>query len=659
MSNFLEDKAFLAELDKQKAQTQYAKIILLDWQDNELEEIQGKIIDTNLSIEGNASMKRAGSFSMLLDENKYSLMALTNLTILSKRVKIFVGVENTTQSYLYTDEILWFPMGIFIMISPNIDYSQGIRLSFQLQDKMALLNGTIGGRFSSPVTLDSMNTIDINGNLVSKKIPMYQLIQELVNHFGGIPLAKILISDIPNKVKKIIQWNSSGSAYMVKIIEGATTQYTLTTTPPASGSYVEYRMGDDIGYEYVDFTYPGELVVNAGQAVSDALDSIVNVLGNFEYFFDIDGNFIFREKKNFLTTRKATTIINDFKNEDYIVDYSNGVTLYEFYEGELVTGYNRIPKTDAIKNDFVVWGKRNELPIRYHLAIDTKPKVGNEYRVIFYIDDFEVERAKIPMEFANKNNFPSIGYEDIYYLDTSNQVIYKWNQDMKQYVSTNLTFSTVITTDWRMELYYSALQAQVLGIYSHEYAAEVLQEIPLLYDLRNQAIKPELVANPSMMTYFLDFLDTNSTLQYLNVNNIGRRTIVEQNDKINCLFLPSIPEIVFLSLDDPDLATKRAEVEAAGLDFIQVPAGIYGNLAIGGRSNDAFSAIKEILYVSTSYNEDLTINIIPIYHLDTNYRIRVEDSEYQIADEYVIQSLSFNLSGNSMSISASKAVTKI
>jgi hypothetical protein len=39
---------------------------------------------------------------------------------------------------------------------------------------------------------------------------------------------------------------------------------------------------------------------------------------------------------------------------------------------------NNSPNYENIKNDFIVWGKRTSVsgstfPIRYHLAIDTKP----------------------------------------------------------------------------------------------------------------------------------------------------------------------------------------------------------------------------------------------------------------------------------------------
>ena len=51
------------------------------------------------------------------------------------------------------------------------------------------------------------------------------------------------------------------------------------------GSPFEY--GTDVGYIYTDFTYPGDLIGDAGSAVTDILDTIVQTLGNYEYFYNV------------------------------------------------------------------------------------------------------------------------------------------------------------------------------------------------------------------------------------------------------------------------------------------------------------------------------------------------------------------------------------
>jgi len=56
------------------------------------------------------------------------------------------------------------------------------------------------------------------------------------------------------------------------------------------------------------------LVGNAGDTVTTILDQIRDTLGNYEYFYDINGNFRFQEIKNYLNTSKSTEIINNISS---------------------------------------------------------------------------------------------------------------------------------------------------------------------------------------------------------------------------------------------------------------------------------------------------------------------------------------------------------
>jgi len=139
-----------------------------------------------------------------------------------------------------------------------------------------------------------------------------------------------------------------------------------------------FETGQDIGYIYTDFTYPGDLIGNAGDTVTTILDKIKNVLGNYEYFYDIFGNFVFQEIKNYLNTSQAEYISNDmqskkttlfvpdfvaggaypdFSTKDlYLSNTSFGKSVFKFENSELVNSYSNTPQYNMIKNDFVVWG---------------------------------------------------------------------------------------------------------------------------------------------------------------------------------------------------------------------------------------------------------------------------------------------------------------
>ena len=66
--------------------------------------------------------------------------------------------------------------------------------------------------------------------------------------------------------------------------------------------WISFKYNEDCGYVYTDFTYPNELISTVGDNVCTILDKIISVLGNYEYFYDTNGYFIFQEKKKYLNT---------------------------------------------------------------------------------------------------------------------------------------------------------------------------------------------------------------------------------------------------------------------------------------------------------------------------------------------------------------------
>jgi len=90
----------------------------------------------------------------------------------------------------------------------------------------------------------------------------------------------------------------------------------------------------------------------------------------------------------------------------YLLDRVDGKTIFNFdsVDGQsLIISYNNSPQISLIKNDFIVWGAKTtisgeEIPIRYHLAIDKKPQIGNTYKAFAYQEeDSDVIAWKIPI----------------------------------------------------------------------------------------------------------------------------------------------------------------------------------------------------------------------------------------------------------------------
>ena len=140
----------------------------------------------------------------------------------------------------------------------------------------------------------------------------------------------------------------------------------------------------------------------------------------------------------------------------------------------------------------------------------------------------------------------------------------------------------------------------------------------------------------------------------------GRRTIAINDEKINCLFEPVVPDYIILNSSDEDFDKLKEECLQRKQKYAIVDNDIYSNIVTGGLFNSAYYKIRELLYQYTSYNESITIQSVPIFHLEPNTRIGVQDRESNISGDYMISTISIPLDvQGAMTISATRALERI
>ena len=680
--SYLNDTAFLQGFIEEPLIEQFIKVIILNQYEKPIQEIQGRVTGGSLNFDGNSAIRRTGNLSMYVENRTNDLTDIGHLFAINKRVSIEIGFKNFTTSYKEYD-ILWFPLGVYIISNPSISNGTGgVNISLSLKDKMCLLNGENGGIIPAATEFHQYEELDpLTGEYVLQKPTIIQIIREVVNHFGGEQLGKIIISDLDTRVKKVMKWTGSSPLYLYQ----KDLSYTFTLGgPPKEGEgwtlvdHEGFKNGEDVGFIYSDFYFPGELSVNAGASVCDVLDQIKNTLGNFEYFYDVHGNFIFQEIKNYLNNAKSTTDLQTIQGSDYLIDRNLGKAVFAFNNNKISTSFSNNPQYNMIKNDFVVWGIHEgatglKLPIRFHLAIDKKPPVGNEYYCFFYEDpNDKIKKAKVAVNYPSFNAFPKIGNIDRFYYAEDTGEFFKYigyltKESSKQdaYAKLDIEFKKIKTCDWRTELYLSGLQSERFGVDSNYYYSELVNEWPKIYDVENGEFYSDVQLTPSDIDFYLDFIDSNAAVSELSVSNIGRRTKVINDDKINCIFEPDIPDFVTIKVSKNNSETEetkklREECIEKGQNWIQVSEQIYDKLAPGGSKNSAFNMIKDLLYEYTNYNESISVQSLPVYFLEPNTRISVRDLGSGINGEYMIKSISLPLDTNgTMTLSCVKALERI
>lgn len=707
----LQDLTFLKKLDEENIKTFYTKILVLDMNELPIREIGGRVTGGSISVNGNSSVRRSGSITFIAEEAENDLTNVDNLLALNKKIQILVGLENHIDSRY--DDIIWFPQGIFVIVDPTISHStSGVTINLQFKDKMCLLNGDCGGNLPTSVVFDTYDQIislsneiysnykeiidrnlvndytvyriqangqiktcmwdedkgfydaeyDEKNNVKSVKQRMYDIIQTIVANYGREDLAKIIIEDVPRDLKASFRYvgggngESSGLLYYPDkkdSVYGLSIEEIKEYKPNATiNDCVIFGYNEECGYTYTPFTYPGkELTSSIGDNVCTILDKIKNALGNYEYFYDIDGRFIFREKKNYLNTQynpiKDITNQTDKNNlmlstngsllngENYMVDFSNNsASMYTFDEtSNLISSYSNAPKYTNIKNDFHIWGKNNDgHVIHYHLAIKEKPSeevIKKQSFPVIYIKDGEDYTGKIRL--AKHDETPDDNY---------------------------------IAEDWRAYLYLVGLTklSQNEQRRPDIYEQELIDLFDDIYDMKEKKFKGNIVNRPNELTYWFDYIDPLFELKNISVDAIGPRIHSYQQDNIIQLYSTTIPNVVLMNRDTTDSKKDWIQKQCKENNDIQVtiPSNVFNTLAIGAAGYSAQEVARSLIYQYIDFNAGISLNCIPIYYLDVNGRITVQDKKSGISGDYIVNSINVPLDArNSMSISASRALERI
>ena len=121
--NFLQDQIFLKELEDFPIKEQHLKVELLDFSENPVAEIQGKCSSGSLNIDGTSSMRRTCTFTLIVDKDTYDLTNVESMISINKKIKLSIGYTNFMEKYKDYGDVVWFPLGTFVIVSPSLSHS--------------------------------------------------------------------------------------------------------------------------------------------------------------------------------------------------------------------------------------------------------------------------------------------------------------------------------------------------------------------------------------------------------------------------------------------------------------------------------------------------------------------------------------------------------
>lgn len=440
----LMDKDFLKALDQENQREVFAKIASLTFEEHPIEFITGRVTGGSVNIDGQSSTRRTCSLTLVAKE----LNIHDFYWGLNTKMELFIGLKNKINPeyddiiwfpqgiFLITD---------FSTNQTTNNYTISISGRDKMSLLNGDIGGIVN---SLTADFGKIEEIDIDGNITILSIPLKDIIREVVHEYAREPFENIIIEDLDEIGLELMEYRGNNPMYFLLddktnevsnmfdvLVDANGKQRKYSWSQNKNGPYTDENdeehmialddpnfilntrvsffgfsddathirvkdpvtnifntytvfkaeYGDVIGFRETDLTYAGELIGKIGDSITKScLDPIKNMLGNFEYFYDIDGRFHFRRKKTYLNISWNNLIEEEDTGEIYANATILTQTSYSFENANLITAFQNKPQLSNLKNDYSIWGTKittggKEYPVHLRYAIDKKPVYYKTY----------------------------------------------------------------------------------------------------------------------------------------------------------------------------------------------------------------------------------------------------------------------------------------
>lgn len=814
-ANPLLDNIFLEKLFTAYDREIYAKITALNFDEFPTEEISGKVTGGSINVDGTSACRRTCSLTLVANEvniNDYYWG-------LNTKFELQIGLTNHIDEK-YPD-IIWFKEGIYLITTFSTALgTSNYTINIQGKDKMGLLDGTIGGTLTAlSYDFGREDYTDENGVSHRRKLPIRDIVTELIHEYAHEPWENIIVQDLDDFGVELLQYrgtatnplylffNINSQEVEQMTLDGSFTVYKghqiscaisnienivfeindkgeevkgkyynlnelYTVSNPTAFKLnrndeeenyyiIKITTGQTCGYRMTDITYAGDLIANVGETVVSVLDKICKMLGDFEYYYDTEGKFIFKRKNQYIyksfnhhtTTESSQSYV---ENSAYI-----SPTVWNFTGSTLVTSFNNTPNLSELKNDYSLWGTRksltgNDLPVHLRYAIDKKPtyyktlrgdaygtttfrdqirdeitkevhkemdivindnpnftyvngdmdyseiinqrvkeklkdiiivdwreiiyQMAIDYRRFNHCDDFGLKVQEVNgKQFDGKYIYPRgiTGYEQ-YYIDmegfwrqiycpqydyttitlSENQYINAkpgeyfvkyWNTDDENCYEARYLYKDITTAD----LTYNDISNGVLHTVSSPYNLTTTYYYKPDPDEWIDGWNPIVDNSPESLNFWFDFLDDGGDIERYGTSFVGDRPKAVNDSMIKSIYFRETPTLIFTD----NIANIDKKL---GYSYLQYSPAMASLFTMSAQGKDAIDVLYEHLYKNSYCIESVTVNALPIYHLEPNNMINILDTRAGINGTYVMTKFTLPLTYNgTMSITATKAVEEI
>ena len=437
----LYDKDFLLKLDKEKNKVIYARITALTFQETPVEYIEGRVTQGSINLDGASAVRRSCSLTIVAQDFNYSdyywglntkfkleigventidfhypdiiwfnqgIYLITSFNTSRNTSSFNISIQGKDKMCLLNGEVGG-------QLESSIDFGtieeedkngNWVIRKLPIQEIIRNAVHTYGGEPYHNIIINDLDTYGLELLEYRYDTPLYlyrstdqetPLYTNVMIENDTTPLwiktksgvyKQVPMSELDGKDSEgnpiLDWWGEEGSIYLESLVttlqgeeDSLQEIYTEIGATPKSWYFTKVEWGQTAGYRMTDLIYAGDLIAKVGESVTSVLDKIKNMLAEFEYFYNLEGQFVFQKKQSF----KETMWLSNPDEYNAALHEGSAITssrAYEFYGGELITAFNNNPNLLNLKNDYSIWGEREsisgaKMPIHMRYAIDKKP----------------------------------------------------------------------------------------------------------------------------------------------------------------------------------------------------------------------------------------------------------------------------------------------
>lgn len=566
--------------------------------------------------------------------------------------------------------------------------------------------------------------------LKQDSLKLKDIIKEAVHEYGKELYHNIIINDLDNYGLELLEYRGDKPLYLLydeaaqiytqMVIDedfSIGNGYTISTCPQYNnaidslndGRYIftledgkkysatKVEYGATAGYRTTDLTYPGDLISSVGESLTSILDKIKNTIGAFEYFYDIDGRFIFQAKKIY-SQNSWNTLVNADNNIFARDAIEESPYSYSFEDVNLIQQFQNTPAINNVKNDYSIWGTRKgitgaEIPIHARYAIHNKPVYYHSYDGNTYTT----------LEMNNKDvNYKKVDWREIIYQMALDYFKHGQEEDFLYNVqNNNLKMDGLSSYYPEGETGYEAFYTDIQGFWRQLYDPnpDIIYDTEGGYYSEEKEYEPDgvtykiktvwnpfkekdtftcdyylkgenetddysatkyywnknVVLAPEQLNFWIDFYDGNDSLMQYSIAAIGDRPKVVNDSKITSIYFRNVPQVIFTTGQDYNGLDIKT-----GYTYIWLDKSMQDLFSISAQGKSAEEEMNELFNNYSYCSEGVTITAVPIYNLEPNTLVYIYNEENKINGKYQVNRITIPLNYNGMmSITATKIIEQV